>query len=229
VPLLSERFTGFEKSAARSVNLLQQQQDVLDEYTQLDLRQCQNTQQGLSCLQLANFSAARQANVLRCWLGQFTTLMPSQQQTQQILTQGLTAKADAQLLIQLTDGQVRRHQKFLYFVRETTVPDSQSLTAQNQLLSDGRTLIQLSGIGVRKPLLDEHVSVQFNCPQARIKPLKKPGHNSIKHWFKDAKVAPWLRANVPLIFYNEQLVYVVGHFISAEHADEKGIFWEIKT
>ena len=155
--------------------------------------------------------------------------MPSQQQTQQILTQGLTAKADAQLLIQLTDGQVRRHQKFLYFVRETTVPDSQSLTAQNQLLSDGRTLIQLSGIGVRKPLLDEHVSVQFNCPQARIKPLKKPGHNSIKHWFKDAKVAPWLRANVPLIFYNEQLVYVVGHFISAEHADEKGIFWEIKT
>lgn len=229
VPLLSERFKGFESSAARSVSLLQQQQDLLDEYTQLDLQQCQNNQQGLSCLQLAHFSAARQANVLRCWLGQFTTLMPSQQQTLQILSQGLTAQADAQLLIQLAQGQVRRHQQFLYFVREIATAHSQLITDEKQLLSDGRTLIQLAGEGIRKPLPDEQVYVHFNCPQARIKPLKKPGHNTLKHWFKDAKVAPWLRANVPLIFYNEQLVYVVGHFISAEHYQQEGIFWNIKT
>ena len=229
VPLLSERFKGFEKSATRSVNLLQQQQDVLDEYTQQDLQQCQNNQQGLSCLALANYSAARQANVLRSWLGQFTALMPSHQQTLQILSQGLTAQADAQLLIQLAQGQVRRHQQFLYFVRDTAVPLSQLVTDAELLLSDGRSLVQLTGEGIRKPLPNEQVTVHFNCPQARIKPLKKPGHNTLKHWFKDAKVAPWLRASVPLIFYNEQLVYVVGHFISAEHYQQEGIFWNIKT
>lgn len=228
VPLLSERFKGFEKSAVRSVSLLQQQQDVLDEYTQQDLQQCQNNQQGLSCLGLANYSAARQANVLRSWLGQFTALMPSQQQTLQILNQGLTAQADAQLLIQLAHGQVRRHQQFLYFVRDTVEPLSQLVTDTELLLSDGRSLVQLTGEGIRKPLPNEQVSVHFNCPQASIKPLKKPGHNTLKHWFKDAKVAPWLRANVPLIFYNEQLVYVVGHFISAEHYQQEGIFWNIK-
>lgn len=229
VPLLSERFKGFENSAARSVSLLQQQQDLLDEYTQLDLQRCQNSQQGLSCLALANYSAARQANVLRCWLEQFTALMPSQQQTLQILNQGLTAQADAQLLIQLAHGQVRRHQQFLYFVRDIATAHSQLITDAEQLLSDGRTLIQSAGEGIRKPLSDEQVYVHFNCPQARIKPLKKPGHNTLKHWFKDAKVAPWLRAKVPLIFYNEQLVYVVGYFISAEHYQQEGIFWNIKT
>lgn len=229
MPLLSARFKGFEKSAVRSVGLLQQQQDLLDEYSQLDLQRCQNSQQGLSCLALANYSAARQANVLRCWLEQFTALMPSQQQTLQILNQGLTAQADAQLLIQLAHGQVRRHQQFLYFVRDTEVPQSQLVTDAELLLSDGRSLVQLTGEGIRKPLPNEQVTVHFNRPQARIKPLKKPGHNTLKHWFKDAKVAPWLRANVPLIFYNEQLVYVVGHFISAEHYQQEGIFWNIKT
>jgi tRNA(Ile)-lysidine synthase len=70
--------------------------------------------------------------------------------------------------------------------------------------------------------------VRFNCNSARIKPLKKPGSNTVKHWFKDAKIAPWLRASVPLIFYNDELVQVVGYFISANHIDESGIFWECK-
>ncbi|MGK0517319.1 MAG: tRNA(Ile)-lysidine synthase, partial [Gammaproteobacteria bacterium] len=43
-----------------------------------------------------------------------------------------------------------------------------------------------------------------------------------------AKIAPWLRASVPLIFYNDELVQVVGCFISAKHVDENGIFWEFK-
>ncbi|NMR26490.1 tRNA lysidine(34) synthetase TilS [Pseudoalteromonas sp. NEC-BIFX-2020_015] len=229
VPVLSEKFTGFEKSASRSISLLQQQQDVLDEYTQLDLAQSQNEHRGLSCEKMGVFSLPRQANVLRCWLGQFTRLMPSQKQTQQILLQGLTAQRDAQLLIQLAEGQVRRHQGYLYFVNESvTAQKEQSVTSDNQKLSDGCYLMSFCGEGVRSPFADEQVTVRFNCPQARIKPLKKPGHNTLKHWFKDAKVAPWLRANIPLIFYNEQLVFVVGHFVSAEHYEQEGIFWKIK-
>ena len=117
----------------------------------------------------------------------------------------------------------------MYFVNESvTAQKEQSVTSDNQKLSDGCYLMSFRGEGVRSPFADEQVTVRFNCPQARIKPLKKPGHNTLKHWFKDAKVAPWLRANIPLIFYNEQLVFVVGHFVSAEHYEQEGIFWKIK-
>ena len=38
---------------------------------------------------------------------------------------------------------------------------------------------------------------------------------------------PWLRAQVPLIYYNDELVQVVGYFVSAQHSADDGIFWEI--
>ncbi|WP_418607194.1 tRNA lysidine(34) synthetase TilS [Pseudoalteromonas sp. US3C1013] len=45
----------------------------------------------------------------------------------------------------------------------------------------------------------------------------------------DAKVAPWLRADIPLIFYNDELVQVVGYFVSDNHKDENGVIWEYKS
>ena len=229
VPVLSDKFTGFEKSASRSISLLQQQQDLLDEYIQQDLVQCQNESQGLSCNELAIYNAARRANVLRAWLEQFTTLMPSQKQTEQILNQGMNAQVDAQLKIQLKEGRIHRHQGFLYFVM-LTEQTPLVVTAQSDntfILSNGRSIIFSKGKGIRPPHGDECVTVKFDCPKAKIKPLNKPGHNTLKHWFKDAKVAPWLRANVPLVFYNDELVQVVGLFVSAKHASDDGVFWEI--
>lgn len=226
LPILTERFQGFEKSAARSIRLLQKQQSLLDEYTQNDLTHCQNKQGGLSCEAIAGFSKPRQANLIRAWLNQFTHQLPSENQLQQIIEQGLTAKADAQLKICLQSGDVRRHQQHWYFVKEQAIPEAMDITLQSVELIGGRKLILKAGKGIRKPKPDEQVRVEFNKPQARIKPLHKPGSNTLKHWFKDAKVAPWLRAQTPLIFYNDQLVQVVGYFISEQHSVEDGILWE---
>jgi len=228
VPVLSDKFIGFEKSASRSITLLQQQQDLLNEYTQQDLAKCQNETQGLSCAELTMFSAARQANVLRCWLEQFTALMPSQKQTEQILEQGINAQVDAQLKIQLKDGHILRHQGFLYFVihqtQEPLVVNAQS--GNTFILNNGARISPIHAKGIRPPRVDEHVTIRFDYLQAKIKPLNKPGRNTLKHWFKDAKVAPWLRASAPLIFYNDELVQVVGYFISANHVSDEGIIWE---
>lgn len=231
VPVLSDKFTGFEKSASRSITLLQQQQDLLHEYTLQDLAKCQSETQGLSCSELAMYSAARQANVLRCWLEQFTALMPSQKQTEQILEQGINAQVDAQLKIQLKDGDIRRHQGFLYFVKhKAQAPLVVTERSDNTfILNTGACISPMQRKGIRPPQADEHVTVKFDHSQAKIKPLNKPGRNTVKHWFKDAKVAPWLRASVPLIFYNDELVQVVGYFISANHVSDEGIFWEYHT
>ena len=226
LPILMERFQGFEKSAARSIRLLQKQQSLLDEYTQNDLTHCQNKQGGLSCEAIAGFSKPRQANLIRAWLNQFTHQLPSENQLQQIIEQGLTAKADAQIKICLQSGDVRRHQQHWYFVKEQAISEAMDITLQSVELIGGRKLIVKAGKGIRKPRQDEQVRVEFNKPQARIKPLHKPGSNTLKHWFKDAKVAPWLRAQTPLIFYNDQLVQVVGYFISEQHSVEDGILWE---
>ncbi len=230
VPKLAERFTGFEQCTARSIELLQQQQALLDEYTQQDLAQCINQQQALELHKLSGYSASRIANLLRAWLALFSHTMPSQKQLTQIMSQAIHAQADAQIKIELSDGQIRRHQGLLYFVQPKPLAVNIEQVISNELvLSDGEILSCQQGVGIRAPKTDEQVSVRFNCNSARIKPLKKPGSNSLKHWFKDAKVAPWLRAHIPLIFYNDELVQVVGYFVSDNHKDENGVIWEYKS
>ena len=228
VPVLAERFNGFEQCTARSIELLQQQQTLLDEYTQLDLNKCINEHQALCIGQISEYSAARIANIVRAWLALFTQVMPSQKQLEQIINQAMCAKNDAQMRIDLLDGQIRRHQGYLYFVTPSEVLTDIELNHSQLKLADGRLLVKSTGCGVRPAHANEQVIVRFNCNSTRIKPLKKPGSNTVKHWFKDAKIAPWLRASVPLIFYNDELVQVVGYFISAKHIDENGIFWECK-
>ncbi|TMO07993.1 tRNA lysidine(34) synthetase TilS [Pseudoalteromonas sp. S558] len=228
VPVLADRFNGFEQCTARSIKLLQQQQTLLDEYTQLDLNKCINEHQALCISKISEYSPARIANIVRAWLALFTQVMPSQKQLEQIIDQAINAKNDTQMRIDLLDGQIRRHQGDLYFVTPSKVLTDIELNHSELALADGRLLIKSIGCGLRPPYSNEQVIVRFNCNSARIKPLKKPGSNTVKHWFKDAKIAPWLRASVPLIFYNDELVQVVGYFISANHIDESGIFWECK-
>ena len=228
VPELAMRFKGFEQCAGRSIELLQQQQTLLDEYTELDLKQSVNAHQALSVSQLTSYSNVRITNVVRAWLSLFTQVMPSQKQLLQIINQAINAQADAQMQVDLSEGQIRRHQGYLYFVTPHILLADEALTSNELALDDGRVLIKQQGKGLRAPLPNEQVTVRFNCNSARIKPLKKPGSNTLKHWFKDAKIAPWLRSHVPLIFYNDELVQVVGYFISEKHYDENGIYWECK-
>ena len=228
VPELAMRFKGFEQCAGRSIELLQQQQALLDEYTQIDLSQSLNDQQALCISQIIHYSDVRITNVVRAWLSLFTQVMPSQKQLSQIINQAINAQADAKIQIDLVDGQVRRHQGYLYFVTQKNIVNDDELITHELTLNDGRVLTKQSGVGIRSPHANEQVSVRFNYNSARIKPLKKPGSNSVKHWFKDAKVAPWLRSQVPLIFYNDELVQVVGYFVSEKHYDENGIYWECK-
>ncbi|WP_350608777.1 TilS substrate-binding domain-containing protein, partial [Pseudoalteromonas sp. MER144-MNA-CIBAN-0113] len=79
-------------------------------YTQLDLNKCINEHQALCIGQISEYSAARIANIVRAWLALFTQVMPSQKQLEQIINQAMRAKNDAQMRIDLLDGQIRRHQ-----------------------------------------------------------------------------------------------------------------------
>ncbi len=122
---------------------------------------------------------------------------------------------------------LKRHGGAAYLVKPEPVPQARVIDGNKRIeIAPGRILSCKEGKGIRAPLADEVVSVRFNLPGTRFRPLNKPGSNSLKHWFKDAKVAPWLRPGVALIFYNDTLVQVVGYFVSHDHRSEQGICWQ---
>ncbi|MFC3033930.1 tRNA lysidine(34) synthetase TilS [Pseudoalteromonas fenneropenaei] len=233
IPLWQSVQPGLLTSVTRAAALLREQSELLAEYSQLDLQQCLQ-QQHLRLSPLAAMSRARQANVVRAFLAFHGLKMPSQAVLNQILDQALGAKADAELAIQVGRASefaeqaimLRRYRQSLFVVKpqadlaDFNWPDMPSYT-----LPDGRTLQREQGTGMRLPQDDEIVSIRFDVPLLRIHLAHKPGSNTIKHWLKDAGVAPWLRPRVPVVFYNETPVQIIGVGFSHAHARLDGVQW----
>ncbi|WP_125720888.1 tRNA lysidine(34) synthetase TilS [Pseudoalteromonas rubra] len=228
LPLLKSRFTGFVPSVMRTIELLQGQQALLDEITRADLLHCLD-EQSLSVKRLAELAPLRQQNLVRAWLAEQGVQMPSQKQLDQILTQALNAKADAQMAVTLPAGQVRRFRDNLYWVCEQAPRQSHSNIALTPvMLDESTTLCVTEGKGVRHPMPDEEVSVRFNCLREKVKPLGRSGRNTLKHWLKDYGVPTWKRGHVPLIYYNDELVQVVGFFVNEAYASSQGLNWKLE-
>ncbi|CAM4109373.1 tRNA lysidine(34) synthetase TilS [Pseudoalteromonas byunsanensis] len=229
LPLLKSRFKGFLSSALRSIELLQQQQLLIDEITAQDLQLCQTAERTLNLVALSKLSQARQANVVRAWLQSHSMNMPSKVVLEQLLHQAFTSKQDAQLSIVMGQAEVKRYRQHLYLVTPKITPQSQVITGLNCVAIDDLQMLKaIFGPGVRLPTENEQVSVVFGRMSDKIRPLNKPGRNTLKHWLKEAGVPSWQRAHVPLIYYNEQLVQVVGFYL--EHTlyePQQGIQWEV--
>jgi tRNA(Ile)-lysidine synthase len=231
IPLLKSRFKGLLASTTRSIQLLQQQQQLIDEITDEDLQYCRFRKKMDDCIdlsKLAERSALRQKNVIRAWLSQHQVAMPSLAQLNQILTQSYNSKIDAQLKIDLQSGTVRRHRGLLYWVKTQSAPIEHTNIGVNNVMMDLTSILRVNhGAGIRRPLSNEIVSVKYGQLKDKIRPYNKPGRNTLKHWLKDAGVPVWQRAHIPLIYYNDILVQVVGYYF---HHDFKvssdGIFWE---
>ncbi|WP_052380016.1 MULTISPECIES: tRNA lysidine(34) synthetase TilS [unclassified Pseudoalteromonas] len=234
VPQLNERFRGFNSCVSRSVELLQQQQSLIDEISQSDLDQAYNVSQAkgdraLPVCFLSSLSFARQANLVRFWLGKHNLLMPSKVILEQILNQAANAKIDAKINIALGNHSIQRFRNELYIVAEyEPILDVYDCDSDTILLGNGNSLAKYQGKGIRDIKPDEKLSVRFSNLKVRIKPSNKPGSNTVKHWLKDAKVPPWQRAAVPQIYYNDTLVQVVGYFINDDYAQDQGVFWQLK-
>ncbi|KZN39417.1 hypothetical protein N480_00880 [Pseudoalteromonas luteoviolacea S2607] len=229
LPLLKARFKGFVPSVLRSISILQAQQALIDEISESDMARCTQA----ACLivaELKQLSALRQSNVVRAWLSKHNVDMPSKKQLEQILSQAINARTDAQVNIQLAQGSVKLYQGRLYWLDKDLPPMIENKTLsmiEPVMIACGRMLVLYEGKGVRKPHPNEHVSVRFNCLNDKVKPLGKPGRNTIKHWLKDLNVPTWERERVPLIYYNDTLVAAVGHFVSEEFASEQGVYWKV--
>lgn len=232
IPPLKKRFNGFLKSTLRSIELLQQQQALIDEISQADLLLCEDQNDVPATLklnELKQFSELRQSNVVRAWLSDLGVVMPSKAQMLQILTQSLESREDAQMQVQLSKGAIRRYRDKLYFDAQDATPNNvENIESTILVLNDKTTLKRESSGLLRQPFENERVSIRFGLLKSQIKPYKKVRSNTLKYWLKELKVPTWQREHIPLVYYNDALVQVVGHFVSAEHiCEESGISWEI--
>lgn len=228
IPLWETVQPGLLKAVTRLASLMREQEQLLAEFTQQDLV---NTCHGNALVldKFASLSDTRQRNLLRAFIAEHGLQMPSHAVLLQIQQQALFAKEDAQLQIKLGKHTVRRHKGQLYLVGEVrTCVDRYNVIEQSVDFAGDTLVLVESQKGLRKPRADEQVSIRFNCLNARIHLAHKPGSNTVKHWLKDAGVPAWERPQIPVVFYNETPVQIVGVGCAKEFVTSPGVVWVVE-
>ncbi|MDE3272402.1 tRNA lysidine(34) synthetase TilS [Pseudoalteromonas sp. G4] len=226
LPLLNGRFQGFNRTVLRVTQLLQSQQQLLDEYIAEDAKLC--VQGNKICFEnLHSFSRTRIENLIRFWLKNQHLQLPSQKILNQIVEQGLNAKADAQVQIHCGDFFVCRYQSALYvvFPKASAVKEAINISL-DEIDTAGRKYKRVqSHHGIRLPYENESVSLRFNIGSEQFTLKKRNCTKSVNTWLKEEKVPPWLRPYVAGVFYNDKLVQVIGLGVDKHAYAQNGVLW----
>lgn len=115
MPALAAAFPGYQQRIARSSAHTRSAQRLLDELGEQDLHACL-AGDGLDLVRVRVLSRDRIDNMLRHWFAVRRLAMPSTAWLAQMVAQILSARDDAQVLVEHPDVDVRRHRDHLFLV-----------------------------------------------------------------------------------------------------------------
>ncbi|GAA5219144.1 tRNA lysidine(34) synthetase TilS [Corallincola platygyrae] len=243
MPLLRTRWPAIDATISRSAKLCTEQEQLVDELLQDDLMRAMGGVPGqserpgqLSVIYLRDQSTLKQRALFRGWLKLHRALMPNEAKLTSALPDLLYARADASPELQGEGWVVRRYRDLLWLVEPQPVSDLSNEVICWDMSEPLKLPCSLgwlhadkvksdSSIGLRLPLSDaEVVTVRFRSPATSIqcKPAGRSGSRSLKKLLHEYGVPPWLRDQVPLLFYGEELAAVVGLFVCEPFVEVAG-------
>jgi tRNA(Ile)-lysidine synthase len=238
LPKLNERWSSINKTIARSAEHCLEAQQLIDELAQQDLADCQHSPLKLTIPNLNKLSEPRLKNLLRYFLSLHNFLMPSRQQLLQICQQ-LNAEADKSPVIQLDNCCFRRFKGELYLTDifqdvslwQNSI-NTDCLTDENLLnipLPDGLGILNISMLSeieidkeknksnwqafIKKPTSEQLATIRFSHDNPKCLPHYRQHSRPLKKVLQELAIPPWQRKRLPFLFYDNELVAVVGQFV----------------
>ena len=211
-PLLKQRWPSFNKTLTRVASHCAEADQLLQEMAHEDLQKVMAvSSKALSIDKLQQYSKPRQANILRHWLLHLQLPLPSLGMISRIQNEVMTARHDATPEVSWAGAECRRFRGKLYAMAPLSV-----LAAEYKW--DLQKPLVLP-IGVLDPeqlnsvKLPENctVKVRFRQGGERFHPAGRQGSHPLKKLFQEWGVPPWLRDKIPLIYFQDRLVCVLGY------------------
>jgi tRNA(Ile)-lysidine synthetase, N-terminal domain/tRNA(Ile)-lysidine synthetase, C-terminal domain len=221
LPILNHRWPHFSQMVARSAELCQQQQDLIEELLQADFSQIIGKQGQLSITPLIDYAEYKRNAILRMWFKSQQINMPTRQQIALIWQTVALAKEDANPKFLLHNRQIRRYQNQLYLLPIYQDIEHKILNwdlVSPLILPDNLGQLQVdyhTDLACRLPLANEQVTVRFHA-QGQFQIVNRQGSRSIKKLWQEHRIPSWQRTRIPLIYYNEQLITAVGIFVTEQ-------------
>ncbi|HVE88487.1 MAG TPA: tRNA lysidine(34) synthetase TilS [Burkholderiaceae bacterium] len=240
LPRLDALRPGFRPAAARAVDLVAEAAEAMRSVAANDYAACSDdAPEGMLWLdRLAALPAARQTGVLRAWLAGQHIQAPSRARLLEVLDQARNARSDARLLVRLGSHEVRRYRGLLLLKpTDDASRDSYALQWRGEdelpLPSWGGVLrfITVDGEGFDPEWLRaEPLEVRPRGGGERFKPHPSRPSKTLKRLFQDAGIAEFERGRLPLLWRDDQLIFVAGLGADVRFTDRDGeriaIEWE---
>jgi tRNA(Ile)-lysidine synthase len=229
LPVIARRFPGYRGTLARSAQHLAEASRVLDEVAAADA--AGHMDEGTLAIEaLRRLPAARAKNLLRHFLSRRGVGMPGAERLDEALRQALTAKEDARVLIDLGDVALRRFENRLHAVpklaalrpgyarrwrgeKKLLLPELGGVLAMDRGRGAGISVARLRG----RP-----VTIRVRRGGERLQPDAGRPRRSLKNLFQEARVPPWQRERLPLIFCGDELVWATGIGVDCAYSSARG-------
>ena len=183
----------------------------------------------LSISAIKKLSNERLYNLLRFWVIKEIKVSPTRNLLQEIEKTIINAQQDVGSVIEFSGFEYRKYQDFLYLLKkindENNAEDiiwnpntSLMLAGVNVQLIANKT----NGIGLKLDLLKKSLKVCFRQGGEKFHPENRVHSQSLKKLLQEEGVPPWERGSFPLLYCDDELVAVVGLWISKSYAVGEG-------
>lgn len=217
-PLLKQRWPSITKTVARSAQHCHNQQQLINELSEADFKNCQLNDTALDIDLLLGLSATRRDNVLRYWFKETGLQYPSSKQLNVMWQDIVHAQQDATPKMRLQGRVICRYQRAIYLIDEKpNAPIGHDMVWQNETqmtLDCGEFQLQIDAQPVF--LNQQHrVEVCFRgefSNRLLCLPIGRDKSRSVKKLLHEYHVPPWRRDSIPFVFVNGELVAALGLF-----------------
>jgi tRNA(Ile)-lysidine synthase len=222
LPALHERWPAAAHQAQRLATQMADAEELLEAMAAADA-------EGLAapwCVPRAVLGAldrARQRNLLRHLVRRAGLGIPSARKVDELRDALLGgARPGAQPLVRWSTGEGRVFREALYVLAPLLPPSPPDYEAQVAIGaawsgSEGKVAVVRArdADGLPESWLGRGLTLRFRGGGERFKPRGRSHHHTLKHLFQEAGVVPWMRARVPLLYRDAELVAVGDLWVSS--------------
>jgi len=224
MPLIREHWPGVDKAVARSAAHMAAAAALLNERAVQDLARLADGA-GVSVTGLRALPVGRRRNALRTFIASHGVEMPEASRLRELSGPLLDARADAQPEVAWADARIVRRsgrlelQTLREAPREFVAKSWRWQVDRRLILEHGALEIIDDAAGpIDLALLPKVIDVRARHGGERMRPGAKARMRTLKSLLQDSKIPVEERAQMPLLFANEQLVAAGDRWIDASVA-----------
>lgn len=220
LPVIAERFPAYRTTLARASRNFADAALLLDELAQID---ADGTSARLKLAALRALGKPRARNAVRHFLATHGVMMPSESRLNECVRQARDARG-GRFAVNLGRHELRGHGGELHVVSVAASPAADFRAEWRgeprlELTGLGATLVMKKargkGISLKK-LMAAPITIRLRQGGERLRLHAEGPRRSLKNLMQEARLPPWLRGRLPLLFCGDALVFVPEIGVAAE-------------